>query len=99
MFRRDGGSPSPHFSPVVCCNGGYARGYCVALGRPPQRIVIYVSGGLGREPCLATTTHEKRGLVGLLPIQEPGDDLEIRARQTADVVFADVCGSLVVFRL
>jgi len=43
---------SPHFSPVVCCNGGYARGYCVALGRPPRRIVKYACGSLGRAPCL-----------------------------------------------
>ena len=30
---------NPHFSPVVCCDGGYARRYCVALRRPPRRTV------------------------------------------------------------
>ena len=60
---------SPHFSPGFCCGGGYRHVYCVALGRAPRRSVHYVSGALGRAPCiharlhrLATNPGEKCGL-------------------------------------
>jgi len=43
---------SPEYSWVVGCSAGYARGYRVALGRPPRRIVKYACSGLGRAPCL-----------------------------------------------
>jgi hypothetical protein len=51
---------NPHFSPVACCNGGYARGDCVALGRSPRRIVKYACGGLGRAPCLRAVSAVSR---------------------------------------
>ena len=60
---------SPHFSPVVCCNGGYIRPDCVALGRPPRRIVKIRlrrprSRALSERRLrrFATTTGEKSGL-------------------------------------
>ena len=45
--------PSPHFSHPLYCIGAMIRPDCVALRRPPQRTVQYVSGGLGRAPCQA----------------------------------------------
>jgi hypothetical protein len=57
-----GGGSQGHetFSPVACCNGRYARGYCVALGRPPRRTVEYACGGLGRAPCLRDVSAVSR---------------------------------------
>ena len=71
---------SPHFSPSFCCGGGYGHACCVALGRAPRRSVHYVSGALGRAPCiharlhlLATNPGEKCGLdVGLEQDQQDG---------------------------
>src|SRR4030067_642367 len=57
FFPGGGTALSPHFSPGFCCGGGYRHVYCVALGRAPRRSVHYVSGALGRAPCIHARLH------------------------------------------
>jgi len=40
------GMVSPHFSHPIYSVGGSGHVYCVVLGRPPQRTLQYVCGGL-----------------------------------------------------
>ena len=58
-----------HFSPVVCCNGGYIRPEALRSVGLLDVLSKYACGGLGRAPGLerrllrfATTTGEKCGL-------------------------------------